>query len=100
MPALRSEASVDTAAPDHHLVQLCRQFAHQGPATYSPLEGRAEFASGHCSMRAKGRYLCLVVEAEDETSLARIQHIVSSYLEQSMWRESPTITWVRKSDKT
>ena len=100
MPALRSEASVDTAAPDHHLAQLCRQFAHQGPATYSPLEGRAEFASGHCSMRAKGRYLCLVVEAEDETSLARIQHIVSSYLEQSMWRERPTITWVRKSDKT
>jgi len=96
--ALRSEAVVGTMVPDRYLAQLCRQFSNRGSATYTAREGRAEFGFGHCSLQTARHALMLVVEAKDETSLARVQHIVSSYLEQSMWREKPTIKWIRRSE--
>lgn len=83
--------------PDRYLAQLCKQLSQEVSATYSAREGRAEFGFGQCSLQTGRQALMLVVEAEDETSLARVQHIVSTYLERSMWREKPTITWVRKS---
>jgi hypothetical protein len=98
MTVLRSEASVGTLVPDRYLAQLCQHLSREVSATYSGHEGRAEFGFGQCSLQTGRRALILVVEAEDETSLARVQRIVSSYLEQSMWREKPTINWIRKSD--
>ena len=96
MAVSRSEASVGTMVPDRYLAQLCKQLSQEIPATYSARERRAEFGFGQCSLRTGRQALRLVVEAEHETS-ARVQHIVSTYLECSMWREKPTITWVRKS---
>jgi hypothetical protein len=98
MTVLRSEASVGTLVPDRYLAQLCQHLSREVSATYSDREGRAEFGFGQCSLQTGRGALMLVVEAEDETSLARVQRIVSSYLEQSMWREKPTINWIRKSD--
>ena len=97
MSALRSEATVGTEAPDRYLAQLCKHFAPDIPATYSGAEGRAEFGFGHCTMQAERRYLVLVVEAEDEQSLARMQHLVGLRLGRCMWRERPVIDWVRSS---
>jgi uncharacterized protein len=96
MAPLRAEANIDTIAPDRYLVQFCKRFAPKGPATYSEIKGRAEFEFGRCTMRAAEHAIKLVVEAEDEASLAQVQRIVSTYLEQSMWRENPTITWIRR----
>lgn len=100
MAVLRSEASVGTMVPDRYLAQLCKQLSQEVPATYSAREGRAEFGFGQCSVQTARHALMLVVEAEDETSLARVQRIVSTYLERSMWRERPTINWIRTSDRT
>jgi len=100
MAVLRSEASVGTMVPDRYLAQLCRKLSEEVPATYSARTGRAEFGFGHCSLKTARHALMLVVEAEDETSLARVQHIVSTYLERSMWRERPTINWIRTSDRS
>jgi hypothetical protein len=97
MPALRSEASIGTEVPDRYLVQLCKQFAHNIPATYSGTKGRAEFGFGHCTMQASKRYLTLIVEAEDEQSLARMQHLIGLRLERCMWRERPVINWIRST---
>jgi hypothetical protein len=99
MAPLRSEASVGTMMPDRYLAQLCKHFSQQVTATYSDRKGRADFNFGHCSMQTAKHALMLVVEAEDESSLARVQHIVSTYLERSMWREKPTINWIRTSDE-
>ncbi|NIX75068.1 DUF2218 domain-containing protein [Microvirga terricola] len=96
MAPLRAEANIDTIAPDRYLVQLCKRFAPNDPATYSNHQGRAEFEFGNCTLLAAGRSLTLVAEAEDEASLAQVQRLVSTYLEQSMWRERPTITWIRR----
>ncbi|MBF9232687.1 DUF2218 domain-containing protein [Microvirga alba] len=96
MAPLRAEANVDTIVPDRYLVQLCKHFAPNTPAAYSEAEGRAEFEFGHCTLQAIGKGLMLVVEAEDESSLAQVQRLVSTYLEKSMWRERPTITWIRR----
>ncbi|QFU17743.1 DUF2218 domain-containing protein [Microvirga thermotolerans] len=97
MPALRSEASIGTELPDRYLVQLCKQFALSNPATYSDTRGRAEFGFGHCTLQASSRYLTLVVEAEDEQSLARMQHLIGLKVERCMWREQPVIKWVRST---
>ncbi|MCB8822560.1 DUF2218 domain-containing protein [Microvirga rosea] len=97
MPAFRSEASIGTEVPDRYLVQLCKQFSENVPATYSDTKGRAEFSFGHCTMEASRRYLTLIVEAEDEQSLARMQHLVGLRLERCMWREKPVINWVRSA---
>ena len=97
MPALRSEASIGTEVPDLYLAQLCKQFAPSTPAIYSGTKGRAEFDFGHCTIRASKRYLTLVIEAEDEQSLARMQHLIGLRLERCMWREKPVINWVRST---
>ncbi|MBZ6078524.1 DUF2218 domain-containing protein [Microvirga puerhi] len=97
MAALRSEASIGTEVPDRYLVQLCKQFEHSISATYSGSKGRAEFEFGHCTMQASKRYLTLIVEAEDEQSLARMQHLIGLRLERCMWREKPVINWVRST---
>ncbi|MGO4572140.1 DUF2218 domain-containing protein [Microvirga sp. 2TAF3] len=97
MAALRSEATVGTEVPDRYLAQLCKHFAHEIPISCSGTEGHAEFGFGHCTMQASERYLVLVVEAEDEQSLARMQRLIGLRLERCMWRERPVINWVRSS---
>jgi hypothetical protein len=97
MAALKAEVSVDTEVPELYLLQLCRHFAPHAPSMPSGKRGHAEFGFGRCTIQAAQRYLTLVVEAEDEHSLARMQHLVGLRLERCMWRERPIIRWVRSS---
>lgn len=97
MVTLRSEASIGTEAPDRYLAQLCKNFGSPIQTSYTSNGGRAEFGFGQCTMTAADRYLLLVVEAEDEQSLAKMQHLVGLRLERCMWREKPTINWVRSA---
>ena len=96
MRRLRSQARIGTIAPDRYLALLCKSLPGEAIA-YSDDEGRAEFGFGLCRMRASEHRLLLAIEADDEASLALVQKMIGEHLGRCMWRETPTINWIRHS---
>lgn len=90
----RSEARVPTDKADRYASRLCKHFAHEVYAEWSPPEGFAEFPElGTCHIAAKEDELVLGAEAPDAGKLARVQEIVGAHLEQFGKREGITAEW-------
>ncbi len=110
---LTAEAVVHTDNANRHLAQLCR---HAGKMVDSPhiethslggghvppeiesvdcteSEGVIAFRAGRCVIRATSDALTLRVEAADEESLRRIQHLIASRLEAIGSREQLNVSW-------
>lgn len=90
----QSVARVETERASIHLQQLCKHFAHRRPVTFTPEQGRIEFAAGVCALEAKDGVLTLVAEAEDAERLAQVQDVVEKHLARFAFRAPPKIEWI------
>jgi uncharacterized protein len=89
---VRSEARITIEGPSRYLQQLCRHFAAKLPTTHTGQRGQIVFAAGTCKLEAEDDLLILVVEAEDEASVARLEEVVARHLE-CLALDRPTISW-------
>ena len=109
-----AEAHIPTQHADRHLNQLCRhanaisQRTGQHPRHESASTGDhprlrriersdsaaiLDFDRGRCLVRAEPAALALRVEAEDPTSLARIEQLIAADIGRFGAREHLTVTW-------
>ena len=89
----RSEARITIDRSSRYLQQLCRRFAPKVPTIHTPQRGQIVFASGTCKLAAKDGSLTLVVEAEDEAMVAKLEELVARRLERFAFRDTLTIAW-------
>jgi hypothetical protein len=89
----RSEARLTVARPGLYLQRLCKHFAAKLPATYTQQRGQILFSSGTCKLEAQDGLLIVVVEADDEATVSKLEDVVTRQLERLAERDRPTIAW-------
>jgi len=92
---MTSRADVATADPVRYMKQLCRHFGHKQDATFNDQTGRIRFEFGVCDLAAERDRLALVVNADDEERLERMERVVGSHLERFGFRDEVTVSWQR-----
>jgi len=111
MPA--SQAHIPTRRASRYLAQLCKHGGrmsritfHQPPGhsgsgaspvprhtDWSDTDGVIDFGRGRCTLHATDSDLTLLVEAEDQQQLRRIQDGIARRLERIGRRDGLTVTW-------
>ncbi|GAA3803227.1 DUF2218 domain-containing protein [Streptomyces chiangmaiensis] len=110
---LITEAHIRTDRPSRYLTQLCkhpretgghmRRWAdlhHNGkappqiqPVEWSDTHGSIDLGWGRCTLQAGPDSLTLRVEAADQDSLQRIQHLIAGRLQKIGKRDALQVTW-------
>jgi hypothetical protein len=112
---LTAEAHVRTSRPSRYLIQLCRHASDMGghrrhgpgarPGNDTPARPQLQHAEwsdtagilrlnwGECTISAGPGTLTLRAQAADETSLQRIEQLITERLERFGRRDHMTVTW-------
>jgi hypothetical protein len=77
---MKSSATVPTANAGRYMVQLCKHFGHEVPASWNDHEGKIVFEMGEAALRAAPETLMMVAQASDAESLARLEQVMDSHL--------------------
>ena len=93
-----AEAQFATDRASRYLQQLCKHFEHKLPVSFTPQDGRIEFASGVCRLAAAQDRLTLRAEAPDEPALGQLEGVIVRHLERFAFRDPPQIAWRRVAD--
>ena len=97
MQSFTSQARLESALAERYMIQLCKHFRHKLPVACEPGQGRIEFGSGICSMRASDHVLTLDANAASEDELARLEHVVERHLLRFAFRDAPALQWNRSA---
>ncbi len=89
----RSEARITTDRSSRYLQQLCKHFAHKVPVVHTEERGQITFAAGSCKLEAQDGLLILVIESEDEATVAKLEGVMARHLDRFAFRDRPTISW-------
>jgi hypothetical protein len=92
-----SEAHVPTASASRYLQQICKHWSHKFPVEFTPETGRVPFSNDRrCEFSANADALTMRIEAADEATLERTQHVVVEHLKRFAFREDlGDIRWTR-----
>lgn len=92
-----SEAHVPTASASRYLQQICKHWSHKFPVEFTPETGRVPFSNDRrCEFSANADALTMRIEAADEATLERTQHVVVEHLKRFAFREDlGDIRWMR-----
>ncbi|WP_351237704.1 DUF2218 domain-containing protein, partial [Streptomyces sp. NPDC002133] len=110
---LIAEAHVRTDRPSRYLAQLCKRPGQMGEhirhrsrrhhdgktppqiqhVEWSDTHGTIDVGSGRCTLQAGPDSLTLRVEATDQDSLQRIQHLIAGRLQKIGKRDALQVTW-------
>jgi len=85
-------ARVPTAHASRYLQQLCKHWSHNLAVTFTPEEGRVDFApraQAVATMTATPEALTVRVEAPDDEALTRMTGVVADHLDRFAFREAP-----------
>lgn len=87
---LSFDAFFETPAASRYLQQLCKQFGHKVPVTFTPESGLCNFAYDEAELTALDGRLAISVRAEDTEMLAQTKDVVKTHLLRVAFRESPS----------
>ncbi|MGP4085175.1 DUF2218 domain-containing protein [Streptomyces sp. KR55] len=108
-----AEAHVRTDRPSRYLTHLCKDLStmgghvrhrprlhHDGTAPpqiqhveWSDTRGTIDVDGGRCTLQVGPDWLTLRVEATDQDSLQRVQHLIAGRLEKTGKRDALQVTW-------
>ncbi len=97
---MHASAHVQTEKSSRYLQALCGHFSRKVQADYSPEQGRIDFGSGSCTLRAEPGTLVLEVEGPDAESVSRLKNVVGSHLERFAVKDDLHVTWEDGQNET
>jgi len=93
---MQSIASVPTTSASRYLSQLCKHWSHKFEVEFDAQSGRIALPLGVCRLTAGPESLGLVLEAEDEAGLAKMEQVVADHLNRFAFREGELVyDWSR-----
>ena len=90
---IRSEWRITTEWSSRRLHQMCTHFARQAAAVHTPSRGHIVFGFGTCRLEARGDLLAMTVEADDATTLTRLEGLLARQLERFASADRPEVFW-------
>jgi hypothetical protein len=93
---MQSLASVSTANAARYLNQLCKHWSHRFAVAFDATSGRIELPAGVCLLTAGPGKLGVVIEADDDTVLSRLEDVVAEHINRFAFREGALrFAWTR-----
>lgn len=85
---VRSKAQVPTASASRYLQQICKHWSHKFAVEFTPERGMVPFSEDRrCDFEAADGMLTMRIEAADDPTLERTQHVVVDHLKRFAFRE-------------
>ncbi len=95
---MQSLASVSTANAARYLTQLCKHWSHRFAVAFDATAGRIEMGPAVCLLTAGPGKLGVVIEADDDAVLTRLEDVVADHLNRFAFREGAlAFAWTRTS---
>lgn len=88
-----SHAEIATASGERLINRLCKHWSHKLEVEQNEDHAKVNFDDGTCLMQAEGGKLYIAVEALDDRSLDRLEHVVDGHLERMAANEDLDIVW-------
>jgi hypothetical protein len=78
------------------MTQLAKHWSHKFEVAFDDRQARIDLPAGRLDMRADPEGLALVLDAEDEATVARLEGVVADHLARFAFREPEMkLNWVR-----
>lgn len=90
---IRRQGRVPTSEASRYLQRLCYHFTRKIAVQYDEKQGDATFPWGRCLMFADEQALHFDCHAEDEDSLARVQHAIDAHVELFSRKKPMRVQW-------
>ena len=85
---VQSQAQVPTASASRYLQQICKHWSHKFAVEFTPEHGTIPFSEDRrCEFSAADGVLTMRIEAADDATLERTQHVVVDHLKRFAFRE-------------
>jgi hypothetical protein len=85
---VQSQAQVPTASASRYLQQICKHWSHKFAVAFTPERGTVPFSEDRrCEFSAADGMLTMRIEAVDDATLERTQHVVVDHLKRFAFRE-------------
>ena len=85
---VQSQAQVPTASASRYLQQICKHWSHKFAVEFTPEHGTIPFSEDRrCDFSAADGILTMRIEAADDATLERTQHVVVDHLKRFAFRE-------------
>jgi hypothetical protein len=85
---VQSQAQVPTASASRYLQQICKHWSHKFAVEFTPEHGTIPFSEDRrCDFSATDGILTMRIEAADDATLERTQHVVVDHLKRFAFRE-------------
>ncbi|WP_136254875.1 DUF2218 domain-containing protein [Onishia niordana] len=88
-----SRAEIPTESGSKLINRLCKHWAHKFEVEHGEGNGRVQFETGTCLMKAEQECLVVAIEALDVDALDSLEGVVASHLERMAGDEALTIVW-------
>ena len=93
---LTSRADVGTEHASRYLQQLCKHWAHKFAVEFDPAHGSIELPAGKAVLDADAAALHIVVNAQDDSGLERLEKVVEDHIRRFSFREELAFHWSRQ----
>lgn len=90
-----SHAVVPTTSGSRYINRLCKHWQHKLNVAHDAHQGRVEFDTGVCRLRAEPDALHLSLEAVDAEAREHLEHVVAVHLVRMASREDVDVAWRR-----
>lgn len=90
---VRIQGRLPTAEASRFMMRLCFHFSRKIQVAYDEHQGRAEFPSGQCLMRAASDALDFECRADDSERLDRIRATIDEHVELFSRKAPMQVAW-------
>lgn len=85
---VQSQAQVPTASASRYLQQICKHWSHKFAVEFTPEHGTIPFSDDRlCEFSVGDGILTMRIEAADDATLERTQHVVVDHLKRFAFKE-------------
>lgn len=84
---------IPTDKASRYLTQLAKHWSHKLVVEFDAHEARIDLPTGPCFLSADRGSLAVLVQADDDVDLEKIQDVVARHLERFGYREGLKVEW-------